>query len=69
MYIIKKAEISLLNERIRSINNSITMFRTMRDTCINQLESMVDKKTMEECYMYIEKKRTKVFKDFRETSV
>ena len=56
-YIIKKAELSLLNEKIRSINNSITMFRTIRDTCKNQLESMVDKETMEECNKYIENRR------------
>ena len=56
-YIIRKAEISLLNERIRSINNSIAMFKTVRDTCINQLESIVDEVTMEECHMYIERRR------------
>ena len=56
-YIIKKAELSLLNERIRSINNSIAMFRTIRDTCINQLESMLDKKPREECCMYKENRR------------
>ena len=53
-YIIKKDELASLNERIRSINNSIAIFKTIRDTCINQLESMVDKETMEECYMYME---------------
>ena len=56
-YIIKKAELSLLNERIRSINNSIAMFRIIRDTCKNQLGSMVGKETMEECNMYIENRR------------
>ena len=56
-YIIKKAELALLNERIRSINNSIAMFKTIIDTCINQLESMVDKETMEECYMYMGSRR------------
>ena len=56
-YIIRKAEIALLYERIRSINISIAMFKTVRDTCINQLESMVDKETMEECYMYMESRR------------
>ena len=56
-YIIRKAEISLLNERIRSINNSITMFKTVRDTSINQLESIVDEVTMEECHKYIERRR------------
>ena len=45
-YIIRKAERALLNERIRSINNSITMFKSLRDTCINQLESILDKETM-----------------------
>ena len=56
-YIIKKTELALLNEGIRSINNSIAMFKTIRDTCINQLESMVEKENMEECYMYMESRR------------
>ena len=56
-YIVKKAELALLNERINSINNSIAMFRTIRDTCINQLESLLDERTMEECYMYMEVRR------------
>ena len=68
-YIIRKAEISLLNEKIRSINNSIAMFKTVRDTCINQLESIVDEATMEECHRYIEKKRAETPKDQRETPV
>ena len=56
-YIIKKPELALLNERIRAINNSIAMFKIVIDTCMNQLESILDKKTMEECYMYIEYRR------------
>ena len=56
-YIIKKTEISLLNERIRSINNSIAMFRTIIDTCKNQLENIIDEATMEECLSYIERRR------------
>ena len=55
-YIIKKAELALLNERIRSINNSVAMFKTISDTCINQLESIIDKETVEECYIYMETK-------------
>ena len=51
-YIIKKAELALLNERIRAINNSIAMFKIVIDTCMNQLESILDKKTMEDCYIY-----------------
>ena len=53
-YIIKKAELALLNERIRAINNSIAMFKIVIDTCMKQLEGILDKETMEECYMYIE---------------
>ena len=56
-YIIKKAEISLLNERIRLINNSIAMFEIIIDTCKNQLESLTDEATMEECHRYIERRR------------
>ena len=56
-YIIKKAEMSLLNERIRSINNSIAMFEIIIDTCKNQLESLIDEATMEECHRYIERRR------------
>ena len=56
-YIIKKAELALLNERIRAINNSIAMFKIVIDTCMNQLEGILDKETMEDCYMYIENRR------------
>ena len=55
--IIKKAEISLLNERIRLINNSIAMFEIIIDTCKNQLESLTDEATMEECHRYMERRR------------
>ena len=56
-YIIKKAELALLNERIRVINNSIAMFKIVIDTCMKQLEDTLDKETMEDCYMYIEYRR------------
>ena len=55
--IIKKAEIALLNERVRSINNSITMFTMQRDTCTNQLKANLDKETMERCESFIKEKR------------
>ena len=51
--IIKRAERALLNERIRSINNTITMFGTQRDTCKNKLSDILDKETMEECVKFI----------------
>ena len=56
-YIIRKVERALLNERIRSINKSITMFKSLRDTCINQLESILNKETMEKCRDFIEIRR------------
>ena len=39
IYIVRKAERMLMNERIRSINNMITMFKWQIDTCINGLGS------------------------------
>ena len=69
-YIIRKAERGLLNERIRSINNSITIFKSLRDTCKNQLESILDKKTMEECTDFIKTRRElRASKNFRLTSI
>ena len=56
-YIIKIAERALLNERIRAINNSIAMFKIVIDTCMIQFESILDKKTMEDCYIYTEYRR------------
>ena len=56
-YIIRKAELALLNERIRAINNSNAMFRMIIDTCMIQLEGILDEKTMEDCSNYIEYRR------------
>ena len=52
--ILKRAERALLNERIRSINNNITMIGIQRDTCKNKLNGILDKKTMDECLEFIE---------------
>ena len=56
-YIVRKAEKSLLNERIRSINNTIAMLKMQVYTCIHHLEEKLDKKSMEECYKFIDNKR------------
>ena len=56
-YNIRKVERALLNERIRSINNSIAMFKLLRDTCKDQLESILDKGTMEKCSNFVETRR------------
>ena len=58
-HIIYKAEKSLLNERIRNINNTITMLKLQVDTCINLLETNLDRKSMDECYRFIYSKREK----------
>ena len=59
--IIKKAEKALLNERIRKINNTITMATTKRDTCINTLLEVFPKEIMEECKMFINLRREAYF--------
>ena len=51
--IINRAERALLNERIRLINDTITMFEIQRDTCKNQLSSILDKENMEEWVKFI----------------
>ena len=38
--IIRKAERALLNEQVRSINNSLAMFKEQRDTCMNNLSTV-----------------------------
>ena len=55
--IIKKVERALLNERIRSINNTLNMLEQRRDTCIFQLEEKLDRESMEECQEFIKIKR------------
>ena len=40
--IIRKAERALLNERVRLINNSLAMFQELRDTCINNLSTILE---------------------------
>ena len=56
-YIIRKAEKALLNERVRSINNTINMFKWQIDTCIEELGKLIRKEEMEECYSFIEGRR------------
>ena len=56
-YIVKKAERALLNERVRSINNSLTMFKIQQDTCINTLEKALDRETLSNCHEFIKVRR------------
>ena len=55
--ITRKAEKALLNERIRNINNAITMATTKRDTCMNTLLEVFPKEIMEECKRFINLRR------------
>ena len=57
IYIVRKAERMLMNERVRSINNMITMFRWQIDTCINNLGSLIGVEVMEECHGFISLRR------------
>ena len=58
LQIIRRTEISLLNERIRSINNTINMLSQERDTCIRRLkEKIKDEGLFQECEKFIEERR------------
>ena len=39
------------------VNNTITMFETQIDTCMNQLKGILDKDSMEECMVFIKTRR------------
>ena len=56
-YIVRKAERMLMNERVRLINNMITMFRWQIDTCINSLGRCIGIEVMEECHRFISLRR------------
>ena len=47
--ITRKVERALLNERVRNINNTITMATCISDTCMNTLSEVFPKEIMEEC--------------------
>ena len=55
--IIKKAEKALLNERIRNINNTITMLEKEIDTCMNELYNTLDREMMEDCLVFIKTRK------------
>ena len=55
--IIRRAEKALLNERIRSINNTIYMFNLQRDTCITNLANKIEEEDLRNCEEFIEARR------------
>ena len=54
LQIIKRAERALMNERIRSINNTLNMVRSLRDACKNQLREVLSDEWMDRCREFIE---------------
>ena len=56
-HIIRKAERALLNERVRSVNNTIAMLKIQSDTCMEQLNQVLDKENKEECIQFIKEKK------------
>ena len=54
LQIIKKSERALLNERVRSINNTLNMLKSLRDTCMNELERVINEDWMATCKDFIE---------------
>ena len=49
LQIVRRTEKALMNERIRSINNTLNMVRGLRDTCINQLREVLSNEWMDKC--------------------
>ena len=47
----------LMNEKVKNINNTITMLKREADTCINQLESILNQYVMEKCHEFINNTR------------
>ena len=47
----KKAERQLLNECIRSINNTLELYMYQKEACIHQLREVLDKTIMDECQL------------------
>ena len=48
-YIIRRAERQLLKECIRSINNTLELYKYQSEAYISQLKGLLDQTTMEEC--------------------
>ena len=65
LQIIRKAERELLNERVRSINNTLNMLKSLRDTCIDELGRVLNEEWMARCKEFIEVGREKHFKTLK----
>ena len=54
LQIIRKMERSLLNERVMSINNTLNMLKSQKDTCIEELRRVLNEEWMARCIEFIE---------------
>ena len=54
LQIVRRAERALMNERVRSINNTLNMVRDLRDTCMNQLREVLNDEWIDKCREFIE---------------
>ena len=59
LQIIRKAERALLNVRVRSINNTLNMLKSPRDTCIDELGRVFNEDWMARCKDFIDVRREK----------
>ena len=57
LQIIRKGEVSLLNERIRSINNTINMPGLEYDTCMRRLSQKLKEEDRHECLKFIDERK------------
>ena len=57
LQIIRKAEVSLINERIQSINNTINMLGLEFDTCMRRLSQKLKEEDLHECLKFIEERK------------
>ena len=57
LQIIRKAEIALINERVRSINNTINMLSSEFDTCMRRLKEKIKEEDLLKCINFIDKSK------------
>ena len=57
LQIIRKAEIALINERVKSINNTLNMLGLEFHTCMRRLKDKIKEEDLLECISFIEKSK------------
>ena len=57
LQIIRKVEIALINERVKSINNTLNMLGLEFDTCMRRLKEKIKEEDLLECISFIEKSK------------